>query len=248
MPIAEQSSSPSRKADIREKIWDQMKAEGLSPVPHNTIPTFPGQNKAAERLRGLDAYQRARTIMVPPDQAQLQVRINALLDSKQLIMATPGLRDGFYLLEKRNIKVKYWRSAARSSGVRRFGRKLKTMRSEIGEVDLLATGAVAVGLQGGRIGKGSGYFDLEYMILREIGSVTEATPICALVDDCQVLEQVLMEAKDVAIDFILTPTRVITIERALRRPAKVLWDELNERLIKGIRPLRELRKNYEGKD
>jgi 5-formyltetrahydrofolate cyclo-ligase len=240
MPRAEQPPSPSRKEDIREAIWDQMKATGLSPAPHGTIPTFPGQNKAAERLRGLEVYQQASTIMVPPDQAQLQVRINALLDGKQLIMATPGLRDGFYLLEKRNIKVKYWRSAARSSGVMRFGRRLGTARPEIGEVDLLATGAVAVGMQGERIGKGSGYFDLEYMILREIGSVTEATPICVLVDDSQILDQVPMEPKDVAVDFIITPTKVITIERTLPRPAKVLWNELHERHIKGMRPLREL--------
>jgi 5-formyltetrahydrofolate cyclo-ligase len=242
------ASSLPRKADIREKIWDQMKAEGLSPTPHGTIPTFPGQNKAAERLRRLEVYQQAKTIMVPPDQAQLQVRINALLDGKQLIMATPGLRDGFYLLEKRNIKVKDWRNAARSSGVRRFGRKLETTPSEIGEVDLLATGAVAVGFQGGRIGKGSGYFDLEYMILRAIGSVTEATPICALVDDRQVLEQVPMETKDVAVDCIITPTRVIITERTLSRPTEVLWDELSERYIKGIRPLKELRNKDAGKD
>jgi 5-formyltetrahydrofolate cyclo-ligase len=248
MPIAEHPPSPPRKVDIREKIWDQMKAVGLSPAPHGTIPTFPGQNKAAERLRGLEAYQQAETIMVPPDQAQLQVRINALLDGKQLIIATPGLRDGFYLLEKQNIRVKYWRSAVRSSGVKRFGRRLGTTRSEIGEIDLLATGAVAVGLQGGRIGKGSGYFDLEYMILREIGSVTEATAICALVDDCQVLEQVPMETKDVAVDYIITPTKIIIIERTLPRPAKIPWDLLDERYIKGIRPLRELRKKYDGKD
>lgn len=248
MPRAEHPHSPSRKEDIREDIWNQMKAAGLSPAPHGTIPTFPGQNKAAERLRGLEVYQQARTIMVPPDQAQLQVRINALLDGKQLIMATPGLRDGFYLLEKRNIKVTYWRSAARSSGVRRFGRRLGTARPEIGEVDLLATGAVAVGLQGERIGKGSGYFDLEYMILREIGSVTETTPICTLVDDCQVFEQVPTEAKDVAVDFIITPTRVITIERKLPRPKKVPWDDLHERYIKGMRPFKELREKNEGKD
>jgi 5-formyltetrahydrofolate cyclo-ligase len=144
-------------------------------------------------------------------------------------------------LEKENIKVKDWRSAARSTGVQRFGQRLKTTRSEIGEVDLLATGAVAVGLQGERIGKGNGYFDLEYMILREIGSVTEATPICALVDDPQVLDQVPMEAKDVAVDFIITPTTVITMERTLMRPAKIPWDELHERHIKGMRPLKELR-------
>jgi 5-formyltetrahydrofolate cyclo-ligase len=245
MPRAEHPPSPPPKAAIRKEIWDQMKALGLSPAPHGTIPTFPGQNKAAERLRGLEVYQQARTIMVPPDQAQLQVRINALLDGKRLIMATPGLRDGFYLLEKEYVKIKDWRMAVRSSGVQRFGRRLGTECPEVGEIDLLVTGAVAVGLQGERIGKGSGYFDLEYMILREIGSVDEATPICALVDDPQVLEQVPMETKDVAVDFIITPTRIITVERLLMRPAKITWDELDERHIKGMRPLKELRRHYE---
>jgi len=237
---------PALKADIRKEIWGLMEAQGLSPDPHGTIPTFPGQNKAAERLRRLEIYQQARTIMVPPDQAQLQVRINALLDGKRLIMATPGLRDGFYLLEKGTIKVKDWKGAARSSGVRRFGTRLPTTRHEIGTVDFMATGAVAVGLQGGRIGKGSGYFDLEYAILREIGSVDETTPICALVDDCQVLEEVPMEEKDVAVDVICTPFRTITAERSFPRPVKIPWDLLHERHIKGMRPLRELRRSNEG--
>ena len=237
---------PALKAEIREEIWDQMKSGGLSPTPQGTIPTFPDQNKAAERMRRLEIYQRAKTVMVPPDQAQLQVRINAVMDGKRLIMATPGLRDGFYLLKKEAIKVTNLKGAARSSGVRRFGTRLATTHHEIGTVDLMATGAVAVGIQGGRIGKGSGYFDLEYMILREIGSVNETTPICALVDDCQVLEEVPMEAKDVAVDFICTPTRIITTERSLQRPAKIPWDLLEEKALKGMRPLRELRRSDEG--
>lgn len=238
---------PALKADIRKEVWERMEAEGLSPASQGTIPTFPDQNKAAERLRRLEIYQGANTIMVPPDQAQLQVRINAVMDGKQLIMATPGLRDGFYLLKKEEIKARDLKRAARSSGVRRFGKRLATTHHEIRTVDLMATGAVAVGLQGGRIGKGSGYFDLEYMILREIGSVNEATPICALVDDCQVLEAVPMEDKDVAVDFICTPTRIITTERYLQRPAKIPWDLLPEKHIKGMRPLKELRKEDEGK-
>lgn len=232
--------TPSLKATIREEIW------GTSPAAEGTIPTFPGQNKAAERLRGLAIYQRARTIMVPPDQAQLQVRVNAIMDGKRLIMATPGLRDGFYLLHKGAIKARDWQQAARSSGVRRFGKRLNTTHKEIGIIDLMATGAVAVDLEGGRIGKGSGYFDLEYMILREIGSVNEQTPIVALVDDLQVREHVPMEAKDVAVDFICTPTRVITIEKRLVRPSQIPWDLLPEKALKGMHPLKELRKSNEG--
>jgi 5-formyltetrahydrofolate cyclo-ligase len=186
--------------------------------------------------------------MVPPDQAQLQVRVNAIMDGKRLIMATPGLRDGFYLLHKGEIKARDWQQAARSSGVRRFGKRLNTARQEIGTIDLMATGAVAVDLQGGRIGKGSGYFDLEYMILREIGSVDEQTPVVALVDDLQVRDRVPMEEKDVAMDFICTPTRVITIERRLARPSQIPWDLLPEKALKGMRPLKELRKGNEGPD
>jgi len=240
MAHKEITPSPSLKATLREEIW------GASPAAEGTIPTFPGQNKAAERLRGLAIYQRAGTIMVPPDQAQLQVRVNAIMDGKRLIMATPGLRDGFYLLHKGAIKTRDWQQAARSSGVRRFGKRLNTTHKEIGIIDLMATGAVAVDLQGGRIGKGSGYFDLEYMILREIGSVNEQTPICALVDDLQVREHVPMEEKDVAVDFISTPTRAITIEKRLVRPSQIPWDLLPEKALKGMRPLKELRKSNEG--
>ncbi|MBW2039747.1 MAG: hypothetical protein JRI46_09140 [Deltaproteobacteria bacterium] len=106
----------------------------------------------------------------------------------------------------------------------------------------MVTGAVAVGLHGGRIGKGSGYFDLEYMILREIGSVKERTPIVALVDDLQVREEVPMEEKDVAVDFIVTPTKVIKIEAIVQRPSKILQDLLDDQGIKRMRPLRELGK------
>jgi 5-formyltetrahydrofolate cyclo-ligase len=233
---------PALKASIREEIWRAF------PAAQGTIPTFPGQNKTAERLRGLAIYREARTIMVPPDQAQLQVRVNAIMDGKRLIMATPGLREGFYLLHQGEIKARDWQQAARSSGVRRFGKRLNTTDKEIGAIDLMATGAVAVDLRGGRIGKGSGYFDLEYLILREIGSVNDQTPIIALVDDLQVREHVPMEEKDVAVDFICTPTRVITIERCLARPAQIPWDLLPEKTLKGIRPLKELRKGNEGKD
>ena len=236
-----------RKADIREAIWEQMERAGLSSEPHGTIPTFPGQNKAAERLRSLAVYRAAETVMIPPDLAQLQVRVNAVMDGKRLIMATPGLRDGFYLLEKTEIKVKYVQQAARSSGVRRFGKRLVTARQEIGTIDIIITGAVAVDSQGGRIGKGSGYFDLEYMILREIGSVTEATPIVALVDDLQVVAQAPMEEKDVAVDFICTPTKLMTLERHRARPAKISWEMLPENAIKSMRSLKDLRQNMQGK-
>ena len=217
-----------------------MAHEGLHRDPHGRIPPFPGQNKAAERLRRTTLYRKSFTVMVPPDRPQLQVRINLLQDRKRLIMATPGLRDGFYEIPVSQISPSLWAKAVSSSGVTRYGRKLATTVGEIGRVDLLVTGAVAVSLEGDRIGKGTGYFDLEYMILREIASTGEGTPVIAVVDDLQVFEELPWQEKDVSIDLILTPTTSIPVHHPRPRPKGVDWLSLQPRQMRGMRPLREL--------
>ena len=169
--------------------------------------------------------------MVPPDRAQLQVRINLLQDRKRLIMATPGLRDGFYEIPNSRLSPALWAKAVSSVGVTRYGRKLDTTLGEIGRVDMLVTGAVAVSLQGDRIGKGTGYFDLEYMIFREIGSVGEKTPVIAVVDDHQVFKELPWKDKDVSIDLIVTPTAPISVHHPRPRPQGIDWLSLQPRQI-----------------
>jgi len=178
--------------------------------------------------------------MVPPDGAQLQARINLLQDRKRLIMATPGLRDGFYAITSNRLPPALWAKAVKTVGVTRYGRKLETTLGEIRRVDLLVTGAVAVSLQGDRIGKGTGYFDLEYMILREIGSVGEKTPVIALVDDVQIFEELPWKEKDVSIDLIVTATTSIPVHHPRPRPKGIDWLSLQPRHVKRMRPLREL--------
>jgi 5-formyltetrahydrofolate cyclo-ligase len=181
--------------------------------------------------------------MVPPDRPQLQVRINLLQDRKRLIMATPGLRDGFYEIRANRTPPPLWAKAVSSSGVTRYGRRLATTLGEIGPIDLLVTGAVAVSLQGDRIGKGTGYFDLEYMVLREIGSASDETPVVAIVDDPQVFEELPWAQKDVSVDLILTPTKTIPVHHPRPRPGGVDWLALQHRQIRKMRPLWELGKS-----
>ncbi len=213
---------------------------GLHGNPSGRIPPFRGQNKAAERLRRTTLYRESFSVMVPPDRAQLQVRINLLQDRKRLIMATPGLRDGFREIPSSRISPSVWTRAVSSAGVMRYGRKLASTVREIGQVDLLVTGAVAVSLQGDRIGKGTGYFDLEYMILREIGSAGEKTPVIAVVDDLQVFKEIPWNEKDVSIDLIVTPTTSIPVHHPRPRPKGIDWLSLQPRQTRGMRPLREL--------
>ncbi len=53
----------------------------------------------AERLRGLDTYRAATTVFAEPVPLLHQARINLLLDGKRLVMPSPGLKQGFFLLE-----------------------------------------------------------------------------------------------------------------------------------------------------
>jgi len=230
---------------IREEIWRKLTDLGLSYSAFNNIPPFKGQEQAAERVRNLEVYVGARRVFVPPDSAQFEVRLNIVRDGKTLVMATPRLRDGFYGLDQ-NIPQHLWIQATRSYGIRRWGRRLTTSRDHVGKIDLLVTGAVAVSLGGERIGKGTGYFDWEYTILREIGSVTAETPIVAVVHDLQVYDELPWETKDISVDFIVTPTRTIRIQSPRPRPSGIDPRQLDKYVVAAMRPLRELAQRWRG--
>ncbi|MEM3730748.1 MAG: 5-formyltetrahydrofolate cyclo-ligase [Candidatus Bathyarchaeia archaeon] len=67
---------------------------------------------------------------------------------------------------------------------------------------------MAVDLHGHRLGKGSGYGDVEIGILKKMfGEI----PIATTVHDMQVVDEVPFEEKDEKISIIVTPTRVIRI-------------------------------------
>jgi 5-formyltetrahydrofolate cyclo-ligase len=233
-------SGPKEKQAIREEVWRRMAQEGFHADPYRRIPSFPGQDKAAERLRRTSLYKESITVLVPPDQPLFQVRINLLQDRKRLIMATPGLRDGFYEIPGNRMPPSLWGKAVSSTGVKRYGRKIPTSFAVIGEVDLMVTGAVAVSHQGDRIGKGTGYFDLEYAILREIGSVREDVPIIAVVHDFQIFEELPWNEKDVSIGLIVTPTTTIPVPNPRPRPIGVDWPAIQGRQMRKMRPLWEL--------
>lgn len=230
------------KETLRKRIWDRMAGRGLSQRPHGRIPPFRGQNRAAERLRRWSLYRQARCIMVPPDEALFQVRLNALRDGKRLLMATPGLREGFYELAAASVPSGRWPQAVRTSGVLQHGRRLHTRLADLGEVDLLITGAVAADVQGRRVGKGHGYFDLEYAILRHLGCVGEKTPVVGLVHESQIIPEAPFGDGDVAVDWIVTPERILSCSAREAKPDRIPWERLSQKEIRRMRPLWELQK------
>jgi len=95
-------------------------------------------------------------------------------------------------------------------------------------VDAKVMGSVAVDPWGGRVGKGGGYSDLEYALLRELNLVTEATPLITTVHDLQVLhDRIPMKPHDVPVDFIVTPTRLLPTKKVHSRPRGISWELLS---------------------
>lgn len=227
------------KQALRERIWRELEAKGVVVFPkpaRGRIPNFVGSGAAATLFRSLPIYAQAQTIFVNPDAAQLAVREFALRDGKRLIMATPRLREGFILLDPERIKNP--KAAASIRGAFKHGKRTGIRGMN---VDLIVEGSVVVDRKGGRIGKGGGFGDLEFAILREIGTITDTTPIATTVHPLQIVDKVPMAEHDVPVDFILTPDRIIETVHVHSKPLGIIWELLPSDAYKRMPVLVELR-------
>ena len=230
------------KDKIRHEVWRKLEELGLARFPrpvYGRIPNFIGAEKAASRLLNLREYIDARVVKVSPDSPQRYVRYRCLLDGKILIMPTPRLRMGFMILDPSKIPRRMLERASTIRGAFRYGRIIDP--EDIPKVDLIVTGSVAVSRDGIRIGKGGGYGELEYAILREFGKVGEDTPIMTNVHDIQVYERLPSDPYDLTMDYIATPTDLIRVERRRNRPKGILWNLLDGKKLDEIPLLRRLR-------
>jgi len=197
---------PPKKQLLREKIWSEMERLRIAAFPLpclGRIPNFKGAEAAAERLRQLKEWKKAKVIFVNPDSPQRKVREYALRDGKTLIVASPRLKRGFMLIDPAKVKGEE-RFASTIKGAFKFGVRAQ----EFSKPDLVVEGSVAVDTRGHRLGKGHGYSDLEMQTLnRMFGSVLVTTTV----HDIQVVEEVPFEEKDEKVSIIVTPTRVIRV-------------------------------------
>ena len=91
-----------------------------------------------------------------------------------------------------------------------------------------------------RCGKGEGYSDLEFAILRELGH--PPVPVATTVHDLQVVDSVPRDPTDQPLSLIATPTHAIRIKRPSAAPTGIDWTRLSAEDLEEMPILAELKK------
>ena len=234
-------------SEYRKRIWAEL-ATVARPDSRfhwdfsSFIADFKGSEECARRILSLDSYRVGGAVFITPDNSTEALRATVIADERPVLMTTYGIGRGFLLLGAGSVPSGQEPYAATLDGMDRLARPVTLGEIASGErLRLLVTGGSAVSANGIRFGKGHGYFDLEWAMLSEIGAVDAATEIVCVVHDCQVVDEPLTGADhDVAVDWIITPTRSIHVTAPGRKLGQVRWEMLEHSPLAQIPPIREL--------
>lgn len=236
------------KKKLRERMWKYLEDSDLARFPRpvfNRIPNFVGAAQAAMRVREVKDFRKAAAVKVNPDAPQAYVRQIVLEEGKTLLMPTPRLTSGFLRLDSKRIPKHMIRRATSISGAFKLAERISL--SDLPRIDLIVAGSVAVSPEGGRIGKGEGYSEIEYGILRERGLVDDKVKIATTVHDCQVVDAFQVEKHDLPVDYILTPTKLHETNTKLPRPKGIYWDLVTAETLLEMPILAELKGKFQPK-
>jgi 5-formyltetrahydrofolate cyclo-ligase len=206
---------------IYQQLWPE---EQRLPVSAPRPPLFPQAGQAAENLRRLPAYRQARHLLVTAEPGLLQVRINALLDGKTVLAATPGLKQGLVRLSPETITRKRLAQDMQGHALFKSGRPLRLGQDRIGKVDMLVSTALAADRQGWILGDGRGLLDLLSGLLTSL-KLWERAPLLLLLHPSQIVEGEAAnwprEAWDARAQLAITPQARIS----LGSREKAAWPE-----------------------
>ena len=228
------------KSAARQWVWDRLVAEGVARFPfppHGRIPNFAGAEVAAARPFNIEPWKSATAIKVNPDSPQGPLRAEALRRGITVFVPTPRLRGAFKKLDPRRIPPDRIDEAASLSRGDRWSEEVALV--DMPGLDAVVCGSVAVTRDGRRCGKGEGYSDLEFAILRELGH--PPVPVATTVHDLQVVTSVPRDPTDRPLSVIATPTHVIRIKRPSAAPTGIDWTRLSPEDLEEMPILAELK-------
>jgi 5-formyltetrahydrofolate cyclo-ligase len=227
------------KDEARQAVWDRLQAERLARFPfppHGRIPNVAGARAAAERLFEVEPFRSAKRLKINPDAPQRPVRELALRRGLTVFVPTPRLRGGFRKLDPARIAPDQISAAASLSKGARFAAEVAL--ADLPEIDAIVCGSVAVTRDGCRCGKGEGYSDFEYAILRELGQ--PPVPVATTVHPVQFVGRLPHDPTDLPLALIVTPDEVVRIAAPAPAPSGIDWARLSEADLDAMPVLREL--------
>ncbi|MGP1909608.1 5-formyltetrahydrofolate cyclo-ligase [Metabacillus sp. JX24] len=228
------------KDKIRQNKWQRLEDEKLGGFPFplkNRIPNFKGAAAAAELVSQMDIYKNAEVVKINPDAPQLPLRARVIKDGKTLLVPTPRLKAGFIMLKREWVPSGEERKAVSLKNIRQYGKEISL--SEMPKVDLFVAGSVAVHKDGRRIGKGEGYSDREYAIMRELGNPD--MPVISTIHSIQVTEEDFkVDTYDLPVDYIVTEQGIIETDTPYKKPDGIQWDLVTEEEKKEMPVLMEV--------
>jgi 5-formyltetrahydrofolate cyclo-ligase len=242
------SSMTSAKL-IRDKIWLRLHEVAKPDSRYHmffseVIPDFKDSEKAIDRIVALPAFTSSKLAFITPDNCLVDLRRRLIEAGTPFVMSTYGIYRGFLYMAKGMVPKGAELYAAWLDGMEHFARPISLEEiNRLGEIDIMVTGASAVSMDGVRVGKGHGFFDLEWGMFSDLELVNEKTPVITVVHDVQLVEDKLQPgATDIAVDFIATPTKLIEVQRRTKRPHGIKWELLDPIQIELTPPIQELQR------
>lgn len=199
--------------------------------------------RMAEALRRDPRYRAAAAVYAEPHPGLRQVRINALVDGKNLLMPTAGLKEGFVLIRPHRIPFPRLGFAVSMKGQLEYGEKVRVERLAGLGVGLLAAAGGMVTPSGLWLGDGKGFFDLSCAILAEARALAADFFLMAAPAAC-LLAEFPAAPWDLRLDAQLAPggVRDFPAEGGGRaREKEILWQALAPRRIRKVSPLWQMR-------
>jgi 5-formyltetrahydrofolate cyclo-ligase len=230
------------KKRIRERVWKLLEERGVARFPkpvYGRIPNFEGAEAAAELLRRSEEYLHAEVVKVNPDAPQRAVRRAVLTDGRVFSNAHSPNCKGVPSTRPIQNTAKGLRRSIDYKGCLQLRRANSSTESTGHRPD--CSGERCCNSRWMEGGKGEGFSELEYAILKSYGKCNDLTPRSKqTVHDLQLVEKIPAEPYDLPVNKIYTNTRVIKCPPQ-PRPHGIIWGLLEEEKVASIPLLRELR-------
>jgi len=238
------------KARARTLVWDimEMKNEILYPHPvHGRIPNFRNNPDCSTNLAQLEEFQRARVIEICPSLAQEHLRLFALAEGKVLLTPAPSIDNAlFYKLDPKFLHIHDLSRAATKSGTAALGTIVNLTAVGNLHVDIVVVASVVVNpITGARLGKGKGYGDIEYAMMRQLGACDDTTLVVTTVHESQLLDDLpasVMTEHDLPVNVVITPQRIIYTQNKFICPKAINWNDIDNETMLNLPVLKEFKR------